>query len=49
MAHPRVRPGEPCEHDFMAEFDDEGVFFYQAFNDAIADWAIAHGRLGGFG
>jgi hypothetical protein len=30
-----------------AEYDDEGVFFYQAFNGAIADWALANQRFGG--
>jgi len=23
------------------------VFFYQAYNDTIADWALSHGKLGG--
>ena len=23
-----------------AEYDDEGVYFYQAFNDEITDWAF---------
>ena len=32
---------------FDAEWDDEGVYFYQAFNDAIADWALEHQRFGG--
>lgn len=32
---------------FNAEWDDEGVFFYQAFNDDIADWALEHQKLGG--
>ena len=30
-----------------AEFDEEGVYFYQAYNDAIATWAVGHQRLGG--
>ena len=30
-----------------AEYDEEGVYFYQAFNDAIADWALEHQCLGG--
>ena len=32
---------------FHGEWDDEGVFFYQAFNDHIADWALQHQRFGG--
>jgi hypothetical protein len=32
---------------FSAQFDEEGVFVYQAFNEKIADWAIAHQSLGG--
>lgn len=27
---------------FRAEYDDEGVYVYQAFNSNIADWAIEH-------
>ena len=34
-------------HVFMGEWDEEGVFFYQAFKDAIADWALEHQRFGG--
>ena len=30
-----------------AEYDDEGVYFYQAFNDEIADWALERQVLGG--
>lgn len=32
---------------FRGEWDDEGVFFYQAFNDDIADWAVQHQCFGG--
>jgi hypothetical protein len=32
---------------FEGEWDDEGVWFYQAYNKAIADWAVAHQKLGG--
>ena len=32
------------ERVFEAEWDEEGVYFYQAFNDAIADWALEHQR-----
>ena len=29
-------------HVFNAEWDDEGVYFYQAYNNQIANWAIKH-------
>ena len=32
---------------FRADYDDEGVYFYQAYCDNIADHALLHGRLGG--
>jgi len=32
---------------FVGEWDDEGVFMYQAFCDDIADWALAHQQFGG--
>ncbi|KAL7560281.1 hypothetical protein ACA910_016581 [Epithemia clementina (nom. ined.)] len=32
---------------FNAEWDDEGVYFYQAFCPAIADFAVEHQTLGG--
>eukprot|EP00747_Dinoflagellata_sp_TGD_P210753 gnl/TRDRNA2_/TRDRNA2_84008_c0_seq2.p1 gnl/TRDRNA2_/TRDRNA2_84008_c0~~gnl/TRDRNA2_/TRDRNA2_84008_c0_seq2.p1 ORF type:complete len:280 (-),score=42.20 gnl/TRDRNA2_/TRDRNA2_84008_c0_seq2:214-999(-) len=32
---------------FVGEWDEEGVYFYQAFNDGIADWALAHQHFGG--
>jgi len=32
---------------FLAEFDDDGVYFYQAYNDDIADWSLMNRRLGG--
>jgi len=32
---------------FHGEWDDEGVFFYQAYNNNIADWAIEHQQFGG--
>jgi hypothetical protein len=32
---------------FSAEWDSEGVFFYQAFKAEIADWALEHQRFGG--
>ena len=30
-----------------AEQDEEGVYFYQAFNSAIADYAVENQRFGG--
>lgn len=33
--------------EFVGEYDEEGVYLYQAFNDAIADYAVEHQRLGG--
>ena len=32
---------------FNGEWDEEGVSFYQAFNDKIADWAVENQRFGG--
>jgi len=32
---------------FVGEWDDEGVYVYQAFCDEIADWALANQRFGG--
>jgi hypothetical protein len=32
---------------FCGEWDEEGVYVYQAFNDAIADWALEHQQFGG--
>ena len=32
---------------FEAEFDSEGVYFYQAYKDSIAEWALVHQKLGG--
>ena len=37
----------PQEYIFEADFDDEGVYFYQAYNHNIANWAIDHQKLGG--
>jgi len=34
-------------HVFNAEWDDEGVFFYQAYRDEIADYAVEHQNFGG--
>jgi len=35
------------ERVFEAEWDEEGVYFYQAYNDIIADWALENQRFGG--
>lgn len=32
---------------FNAEWDEEGVYFYQAFKDSIADYAVEHQAFGG--
>ena len=32
---------------FEAQFDNEGVYFYQAYNDDIANWALEHQKFGG--
>eukprot|EP00325_Prymnesiales_sp_UTEX-LB-985_P028192 CAMPEP_0174736550 /NCGR_PEP_ID=MMETSP1094-20130205/66870_1 /TAXON_ID=156173 /ORGANISM="Chrysochromulina brevifilum, Strain UTEX LB 985" /LENGTH=184 /DNA_ID=CAMNT_0015939669 /DNA_START=89 /DNA_END=639 /DNA_ORIENTATION=+ len=34
-------------HVFKGEWDEEGVYFYQAFSAEIAEWAIREQRLGG--
>ena len=34
-------------HVFNAMWNEKGVWFYQAFNAAIADWAVEHQRFGG--
>merc|ERR1719353_2039225 len=41
------QPSELTRHTFIGEWDSEGVFFYQAFNDRIADWAVEHQCFGG--
>jgi len=48
-AAPR-RPLDAVSDDaevFLGEWDDEGVFVYQAFCNEIADWALAHQKFGG--
>jgi hypothetical protein len=32
---------------FEGEWDEEGVYFYQAYNDDIASWAVEHQNFGG--
>lgn len=39
--------GDGQGHRFVGEWDAEGVFFYQAFSETIADWALEHQQLGG--
>lgn len=34
-------------HKIRANFDEESIIVYQAFNDAIADYALEHNRFGG--
>jgi len=45
--HVAVSKDEHAVHEFRAEHDEDGVFFYQAFKDEIADFAIQHQRFGG--
>ena len=33
--------------DIEADWDDEGIFVYQAYNQEIAQWALQHQKLGG--
>jgi len=34
---------------FRAQYDDNHVIVYQAYNDKIADYALEHQKLGGEG
>ena len=34
-----LSPGQAAQA-IMAEYDEEGIFFYQAFNEQIADYAL---------
>jgi len=52
MRYAAVGSDTQSQHDvqvFVGEWDDEGVFVYQAYNDCIADWALAHQQFGGPG
>ena len=40
-------PSEEGVFTFNGEWDEEGVSFYQAFHDGIADWAVENQRFGG--
>ena len=42
-----LRADDTSAYTLSAEYDDEGVWFYQAYNEGIADWAVEHGTLGG--
>ena len=46
-AHAGADVVEAGFHVFRAEWDAEGVYFYQAFSDEIAEWAIREQRFGG--
>ena len=35
--------------EIRAEWDEEGVWVYQAYNDTIAEWSLKHNQLGGPG
>ena len=37
----------PGPMQFKGEWDDEGVYVYQAYSQPIADWAVEHQQLGG--
>ena len=39
--------GDECCQVFEGEYDEEGVYVYQAFCNSIADYALANQRLGG--
>lgn len=34
-------------HVFRGQWDEQGVYFYQAYKPEIADWALQHGHFGG--
>jgi len=43
-------PPDDLPHDvpmFRGEWDEQGVYVYQAYRDAIADWALEHQTFGG--
>jgi len=45
--HFEVTHGHTDVQFFVGEWDEEGVYVYQAFKDEIADWALEHQYLGG--
>ncbi|WP_211209901.1 DUF4291 family protein [Uliginosibacterium gangwonense] len=34
-------------HHILAQFDADSIYVYQAYGDAIADYALCHQRFGG--
>ena len=44
---PRGQTSDPDVQVFRGEWDEEGVFVYQAFNEQIANWALQHQGFGG--
>ena len=44
---PRGQTSDPDVQTFRGEWDEEGVFVYQAFNEQIANWALQHQGFGG--
>jgi 2'-5' RNA ligase len=40
-------PSQPGVEVFSGEYDEEGVWVYQAYSTEIADWAVANQQLGG--
>mmetsp|Transcript_46675 Transcript_46675/g.122578 ORF Transcript_46675/g.122578 Transcript_46675/m.122578 type:complete len:459 (+) Transcript_46675:126-1502(+) len=48
LNHPEVGVTQcPHAHVFQGEWDNSGVYVYQAYSAAIADWAVANQSLGG--
>lgn len=47
MSHDGRAHGNSMVQVFNAEWDETGVYVYQAFNDQIADYAVEHQTLGG--
>mmetsp|Transcript_31779 Transcript_31779/g.74218 ORF Transcript_31779/g.74218 Transcript_31779/m.74218 type:complete len:284 (+) Transcript_31779:72-923(+) len=48
VKHECVEPQRGSEVQvFRGEWDAEGVYFYQAYCDEIADWAVEHQQFGG--
>jgi hypothetical protein len=38
---------QPIERHILAQFDDESIIVYQAYNHAIGRYVVEHGRFGG--
>mmetsp|Transcript_71302 Transcript_71302/g.133369 ORF Transcript_71302/g.133369 Transcript_71302/m.133369 type:complete len:254 (+) Transcript_71302:59-820(+) len=45
--HPRIDERSERTNVFIGEYDDEGVYVYQAYCSEIADYAVLHQQLGG--